>query len=70
MYILDTNICIFAINKKPKKVLEIIKEKSKVGLHISSLTVAGICQDSFRQELLNYAVFEIGRYTVWTGLLL
>jgi len=40
MYLLDTNICIFAINKRPANVLEIIKKKSKLGIYISSLTVA------------------------------
>ena len=40
MYLLDTNICIFAINKRPKNILEIIKNKSKSGIYISSLTVA------------------------------
>jgi len=40
MYLLDTNICIFAINKRPANVLEIIKKKSKAGIYISSLTVA------------------------------
>lgn len=40
MYLLDTNICIFAINKRPEKVIEAIKEKSKSGIYISSLTVA------------------------------
>ena len=40
MYLLDTNICIFAINKRPAYVLEIIKKKSKSGIYISSLTVA------------------------------
>ena len=40
MYLLDTNICIFAINKRPKNILEIIKNKSKSGIFISSLTVA------------------------------
>ena len=40
MYLLDTNICIFAINKRPANVLEIIKKKSKSGIYISSLTVA------------------------------
>jgi tRNA(fMet)-specific endonuclease VapC len=40
MYLLDTNICIFAINKRPAKVLEAIKNKSKSGIYISSLTVA------------------------------
>ncbi len=40
MYLLDTNICIFAINKRPANILEIIKKKSKSGIYISSLTVA------------------------------
>ena len=40
MYLLDTNICIFAINKRPANVLEIIKGNSKKGIYISSLTVA------------------------------
>ena len=40
MYLLDTNICIFAIKRKPEKVFEIIKEKSRNGIYISSLTVA------------------------------
>ena len=40
MYLLDTNICIFAINKRPVNVLETIKKKSKSGIYISSLTVA------------------------------
>ena len=40
MYLLDTNICIFAINKRPHRILEIIKERSKKSLFISSLTIA------------------------------
>ncbi len=40
MYLLDTNICIYAINRKPENVLEAIKEKSKNGIYISALTVA------------------------------
>jgi tRNA(fMet)-specific endonuclease VapC len=40
MYLLDTNICIFAINKRPANVLSIIKEKSKDRIYISSLTIA------------------------------
>ena len=40
MYLLDTNICIYAIKKKPILVLEKIKEKSKLGIYISALTVA------------------------------
>ena len=40
MYLLDTNICIFAINKKPANVLEAIRENSPKGIYISSLTIA------------------------------
>jgi tRNA(fMet)-specific endonuclease VapC len=40
MYLLDTNICIYAIKNKPISVLEKIKENSKLGIYISSLTIA------------------------------
>jgi tRNA(fMet)-specific endonuclease VapC len=40
MYLLDTNICIYAIKQKPNSILKIVKEKSKLGIYISSLTVA------------------------------
>ena len=40
MYLLDTNICIFAIKNKPKVVLNHIKDKINDGINISSLTIA------------------------------
>jgi tRNA(fMet)-specific endonuclease VapC len=40
MYILDTNICIFAINKKPELVLNKIKKEIRKGIFISTLTIA------------------------------
>lgn len=40
MYLLDTNICIYAIKNKPIPVLERIKENSRFGIYISSLTIA------------------------------
>lgn len=40
MYLLDTNICIFAINKKTTQLLNTIKKKLKKDIHISSLTIA------------------------------
>jgi tRNA(fMet)-specific endonuclease VapC len=40
MYLLDTNICIYAIKNKPITVLERIKENSRFGIYISSLTIA------------------------------
>ncbi|PKL38632.1 MAG: VapC toxin family PIN domain ribonuclease [Candidatus Riflebacteria bacterium HGW-Riflebacteria-1] len=53
MYLLDTNICIFAINKKSPKLLEKLKTHSKKGVYISSLTVAELefgVQNSQRAE--------------------
>jgi tRNA(fMet)-specific endonuclease VapC len=40
MYLLDTNICIFAIKQKPEKVFDLIKIKTNEGIFISSLTIA------------------------------
>ncbi len=40
MYLLDTNICIYAIKKKSIYVLEQIKDKYRLGIYISALTVA------------------------------
>jgi tRNA(fMet)-specific endonuclease VapC len=40
MYLLDTNICIFAINRKPVNVLNEIAEKLKNGIYLSALTIA------------------------------
>jgi len=40
MYLLDTNICIYAINKKPEIVLNKIKKEIRKGIFISTLTVA------------------------------
>jgi tRNA(fMet)-specific endonuclease VapC len=40
MYLLDTNICIYIIKKKPAAVLKKLKIKSKNDIYISSITVA------------------------------
>lgn len=40
MFLLDTNICIYAIKKKPVSVLDKIKENLNSGIYISSLTIA------------------------------
>ena len=40
MYMLDTNMCIFIIKKKNANVLEQLKKKRKMGLFISSITLA------------------------------
>ena len=40
MYLLDTNICIYIIKKKPADVLKVLKTKTKKDIYISSITVA------------------------------
>lgn len=40
MYLLDTNICIFAIKKKSSRILTTINSHMGDGIHISSLTIA------------------------------
>lgn len=40
MYMLDTNICIYAIKNKPVSVIEMLKNKLYDGLCISAITLA------------------------------
>lgn len=40
MYILDTNICIYIIKKKPIEVLIVLEKKSIKEIYISSITIA------------------------------
>ena len=40
MYLLDTNICIYIINRHPKKVIEKIENSNPFEIKISSITVA------------------------------
>ena len=39
-YMLDTNICIYAMKNKPEKVLQRLKEEINDGVYISSITLA------------------------------
>ncbi len=61
MYLLDTNICIFAIKQKPEIVLRRIKEKFDDGIYISSLTVAELefgVENSQRIEQNRFALLK------------
>lgn len=54
MYLLDTNICIFAIQRKPENVFRRLYEFLKDGIYISVLTVAelefGVANSSFPEK--------------------
>jgi len=72
MYLVDTNICIFAINKKPANVLKVIKTNAQNGLYISSLTIAeleygvenSIHVESNRVALLKFiSIFDVLDFT-------
>ncbi len=61
MYLLDTNICIYAIKRKPEKLLDLIKIKSKDKIYISSLTIAELefgVQNSERIEKNRIALLK------------
>lgn len=53
-YMLDTNICIYAIKRKPEQVLTRIKENFENGICISSITLAelehGIAKSDYPEK--------------------
>ena len=52
MYLLDTNICIFLMNKKPVRVLEKLKGCIDSGVHVSSITVAELQYGVYNSEYI------------------
>ena len=54
MYLLDTNICIYIIKKKPIDVLKMLKTKSKNDIYVSSITIAeleyGVAKSQFPEK--------------------
>ena len=54
MYLLDTNICIYIIKKKPADVLKTLKTKSKKDIYVSSITIAeleyGVAKSQFPEK--------------------
>lgn len=72
MYLLDTNICIFAIRNKSQELLQIISQKVNDGIYISSLSIAemefgisnSLYQERNRMSLLKFlSIFEILDFT-------
>ncbi len=72
MYLLDTNICIYAIKKRSPRVIEKISENLTEGIYISSLTIAemeyGISNSMYpernRISLLEFiSIFDILDFT-------
>lgn len=54
MYLLDTNICIYIINKKPIKVVEHITKLKPRQIKLSTITLAeleyGVCKSQHRNQ--------------------
>ena len=54
MYLLDTNICIYIIKKKPVDVLKTLKTKLKKDNYVSSITIAeleyGVAKSQFPEK--------------------
>ena len=72
MYLLDTNICIYIIKKKPVEALRKLKRKSTKDIFISSITVAelehGVAKSNFPEKnklsLMEFiSIFQILYYT-------
>jgi tRNA(fMet)-specific endonuclease VapC len=73
MYLLDTNICIYAINKRSNELIEKIGSSLESGLYLSALTVAelefgvenSIQIEKNRMALLKFiSIFEIINFDV------
>jgi len=61
MYMLDTNICIYIIKKKPENVLKNLKRHRKKGLFISAITLAELefgIENSLYKEKNRIALLE------------
>ncbi len=54
MYLLDTNVCIFLLNKRPVNVLDRLQEALNQGITISSITVAelqfGVYNSQYKEK--------------------
>jgi len=54
MYLLDTNICIYIIKKKPVEVLKTLKIKSKKSIYVSAISIAeleyGVTKSQFPEK--------------------
>ena len=61
MYMLDTNICIYIIKKRPESVLHQLKKKKENGLFISTITLAELefgVENSGHKEKNRIALIE------------
>ena len=61
MYMLDTNICIYIINKKTESVLNQLKQNKEKGLFISAITLAELefgIANSLHKERNRIALME------------
>jgi tRNA(fMet)-specific endonuclease VapC len=76
MYLLDTNICIYAINRRPQEVLDRLIEAGRQRVGISSITAAELAFGAVKSArpqtrvtveafLATMPVFEWGGDAVW-----
>jgi tRNA(fMet)-specific endonuclease VapC len=76
MYLLDTNICICAINRRPAPLLERIVQAGPQGTGLSSITAAELAFDALKSQragtrpnveafLATLPVFDWGGDAVW-----
>ena len=63
-YMLDTNICIYLINNKPKKVLSRFKKEEIGNIVISSITLSELKFGAYNSSNVQKNLDAIGKFTM------
>ncbi|HKL85200.1 MAG TPA: type II toxin-antitoxin system VapC family toxin [Treponemataceae bacterium] len=68
MYLLDTNICIYIINKSPKQVVEHIKQLKPYQIKLSSISLGeleyGVSKSVYREKNRNALVHFVSAFEI------
>lgn len=62
-YMLDTNICIYLINKKPQKVLSRFKKEEPGNIGISSITLSELKFGAYNSSNVEKNLLAIAKFT-------
>ena len=68
MYLLDTNICIYIINKHPRKVIEKIKTLEPMDIKLSSISVSeleyGVSKSKYREKNREALIYFVSGFDI------
>lgn len=68
-YMLDTNICIYLINKKPQKVIARFKKEEPGNILLSSITLSELKFGAYNSSNIQKNLLAIGKFTAPLGIL-